>query len=181
MKIVITVLFCGFISLNLQASELGIGTSIRSDEDIIYVPFTVHQDLRVEGVIGLDSSKSSNKTGSTSSSNYDSDYYVIGAGLYKTKRTSENGTYYYGFRAAYIRSKSNSSSGTSTGSTDNSGYYLAPVIGFEYYISTQFTIGVDVGYIYNHWSGESENTLTTNEAKTTSRMLDKSFLVRYYF
>lgn len=162
-----------FFFNNASASDFGIGVSIKSDEQEIYIPYKISETLRIEGMLNHEDTQSSGGFG-----NSRFEYKMLGAGIFTTKRSTETGTYYIGFRAGLIRSNFESD----TQRADSKGYLLSPVIGYEHFIGSNFSLGADIAYIYTHWDNDDERpVIGIFESKNINKKFNKTFIARYYF
>jgi hypothetical protein len=186
MKKIILIAMLTSLTSNAGAFEnLGIGVSIKQEEEEVYIPYKLSDTRRIEGIVGISHSYQSRVTRDPEAipgaSSYSSktEFQLVGAGIFTTHRPTENSSYYLGFRAAFMKAKADGSLYLVKSSSD--GVMLAPVVGYEYFIGSNFSLGADVALTYTHWENEDEFLTGINESKYIDKNISKTFIVRYYF
>lgn len=189
------------------SSQFGVGTAISDIDDItstIFFPITISSYFRIEPEIRFMRKSSSsdreskendfNNT-STSENTSTSKHFHIGIGIFPViPKDSYN--LYLGVRLGYIRISSSHEYNSISSSIDyyhnykskvkesTNGYYIAPAIGGEYFLSDYFSLGGEVQVEYTSLKGEEKNEgdnqgITDRSSSSTSaRAL---ILVRFYF
>lgn len=147
---------------SVNAAEFGVGVNVGADNNRIYAPINLSENIRLEPYF------------STYKANSDDDYNYrssqLGIGLFKIEKISNQTSVYWGARTAYI-------DGHDSDGDDFDGYSVAPVLGFEYFPVKNFSVGGDVALEYNHIdSGSSGYAFDTNSSSTKT-----SVGVKFYF
>jgi hypothetical protein len=155
MKKLLTVAAIGLLSsLEVFAADVGLGVDLNSGSNTVYVPINLANGIRIEPYF------STYKY--TNENNYSYDYRVstLGAGVFKVSEAANNTNIFWGARAGYIDGKS------------YDGYSVAPVLGFEYYLVKNLSLGADVSLEYEHINDVNDSSST--KTKT-------SLGVKYFF
>lgn len=169
-----------------HSAEFGLGASFDSDEGTIFLPVRLGEKGMLEPYFRFRDSES--RTGSTEFSSED---YEFGIGLFRKWQAIEQLDVYLGLRAAYVRRDQASAalSGvvvapgffTSIESTLD-GYLVAPTVGFEYKLIERLTIGAEVAVEREDLSGDSGaingQRISIDSEKTDTRT---NVIIRFYF
>lgn len=176
------------------AIQPGLGVSIKSNDSNVYVPINFGAHFRLEPYLGYSKYESSeNKNTSTSRET------EIGVGAFGISKAINNTSIYYGARISRLESTRHSTYTDSSSYSDSEyssttkqtldGYAIAPVLGFEYFVTPQFTLGAEASWIFSDLDGKYKRTssysygedtapldIDTKQNSTSTRML-----ARYYF
>lgn len=179
------------VSPTVYAIEPGLGVSFKSNDINIYLPVNVSKSFRVEPFIGQ---YKSNEKEQSDKVTYSEKEFGIGAfGLHKK---SDNIGLYYGARVAYLENRYAYSSSYDGGYSSNnkssdeqSGYSFAPVLGFEYSVIPQLTVGGEASWEFVELDGKDrgsfDNTYSVSErsakTETSQNTTVTRLMVRYYF
>ena len=197
MKTTLSILALLSLATNQSQAEgttIGIGAAVNSDLTI-YLPITT-ENLLIEPTLSLYSSDSeSTSSSSTSNISQSSNYktLVIGLGVFKHSKVIDKTYIYFGARFGYIETERDNSynvtistSSVSEGKED--GYFVAPTIGAEYFLTNNFSMGIDLSINYSKTEGSDKSTYTgttitndTSETKSTTYNTEAEVIVRYHF
>jgi opacity protein-like surface antigen len=149
------------IGITAQATDFGVGVSLRSNDTTIYVPIDINEMLRVEPAFSYARSSLDEDGASVRATSYD-----IGAGLFRLWSPADSVQLYLGGRAAYTsaRFKQRVETGAAVLTISNtlSGYRLTPTIGFEYRFADHFSLGGEAGWRYSDVEDTKSNGTVTN-------------------
>lgn len=173
-----------------MAAEVGVGLSLKQDENGIFIPVKARENLFIEGFFRQNSSKASPSNSQSQGQNSAFSASRIGLGVFWQKAISDGCQIYAGPRMAYTTMKysatfpalGDGSGPTFTFEDKHHGTTLTPTLGFEYFPVKHVSIGGEVGYEYtrmnstfNQHYGESLSREGTNRGTVSSVIL------RYYF
>ena len=175
--------------LQAEGTTIGIGAGF-NDGLTIYLPIKTDR-LLIEPSIFLNNGDSDS---TDSNSNNENEYSSteIGTGIYKYTNAIENTFIYYGVKIGYIERERNSiyttSTFTSSSSSKQDGYFIAPTIGAEHYLAGNFSIGIDISFSYSKTNGNETSVSSSalastspTDIKQTSYNTKTEVIVRYHF
>lgn len=181
---------CVASQLHAEGTSVGIGVGVHEDVQI-FIPIKTSRLLVEPGIL---ISKSNYRLASPSSiNNSEYSYYEVGIGIYKKKNVKDGTSLYYGSKFGLFerKDKSNSTSPEyrSSESSDRSGYFIAPTIGVEQYLSDMFSVGIDVSFRYTKADHSQSYTFETlpsymdsdNNYTEKSYITHTEIIARYYF
>ncbi|MCK4359769.1 MAG: outer membrane beta-barrel protein [Candidatus Cloacimonetes bacterium] len=166
--------------------QFGLGIGISDIKDItqlftdagiapqVFLPINISSKFRIEPGIAYFQT-SSERTNYESSSKI----FSIGLGIFPmTPKGAIN--IYYGARIGFIHATSSYKSGGSYSSEESgNGFYVAPTIGGEYYLSNSFTLGGEAQLRYVSYKEKDEDD---DEESTSTLMGTRTiFFIRVYF
>lgn len=173
------------VSIGLAKADetfYGIGAAI-NDSLKIYAPITTDQYIIEPSLLIF--SDHEKHTDNTATGNYDLDAIEIYIGFYKRNSVVENTYIYYGAKIGYIKVELKDEYGSSTSETKEDGYMFAPTIGTEYYLTNNFSLGVEISFQYENTDGTRTNTSLSSSNKTdvetTSYHTLADVIARYRF
>ena len=137
-------------------SDTGIGVSFQGNDGRVYIPHDLSDSLRIEPSIRYYKMKFSN--------NLDVENYEIGIGLFYKKETIKNMRILIGARAGYIDLDQ-----TALNASSGDGYFIAPALGFEYFIGEKFSIGGEVALNYRKTTQDTFNSFTGTDTSLSAR------------
>ena len=158
------------ISPVLAASNIGLGVSLDSDNNTIYIPYDLSETIRIEP--SLSYSKSYNNSSDTNS-------LEAAIGLFKKQEIVQKMNALVG----YIRFESDYDGSAVNSQTDGNGYSIAPTLGFEYYLTDNFSVGAEasVRYMKSEVEIKDSSSTKTNSYDTSSTQTNTSASLRFYF
>jgi hypothetical protein len=106
--------------------------------------------------------------------------YGLATGIYARNELAASFEGYFGGRVGLTRYKTDDTFGTSTTTVRADSWFVAPTAGLQYYFIKQFSIGVDVGLVYERadqkvQSNTSEQTSDTKSLDTLTRILLRGY------
>lgn len=153
--------------------KFGIGATSAHDVITLYAPIT-RGDLFVEPTLRFSENKSSYQFGNTSYKSTE-----LGVGIFKRSKRGENIYLYGGGRVGRFNAKSRyTDSWGSSYSSKSSGYSIAPSIGAEYEFANNFSVGLELAYVYTKTKSENNGIVVS---ENTSIAAKKDVIVRYRF
>lgn len=182
------------VSPTVFAIEPGIGVSFKSNDINIYLPVNVSKSFRVEPFIGQYKSNESEDLSKESYSQKE-----IGLGAFGLHQSTENVGLYYGARLARVETRraystqysyeDDTFSSANKSSDDQSGYSFAPVLGFEYRLVPQLSVGGEASWAFVELDGKDKRSYNTGYSVTESSTKTETsqnntvtrLMVRYYF
>jgi hypothetical protein len=148
-------------AVNANSADSGVGASIGTGDDTIYIPINLSESFRIEPYV------SAYKVN-------DADYSYrrsrLGVGLFKLEKTSSQTSMYWGARASYI-------DGRDSDDGEFDGYSIAPVLGFEYFPVKNFSVGGDVALEYIDIDSDSGDYPFATQSSSTKTSVG----VKFYF
>jgi hypothetical protein len=179
LAILVALLYTG----HAMAADYGLGISAKSDSGLLYVPIDVSKGLRVEPFV-RHSSTSSKQTvdfgDGPRTFRTESDLIEGGIGVFGLAEPKESVRLYYGGRASYFDSESDSTS--SSGSRQSSyGYRITPTVGFEYLFTRRFTLGGEVGYYVESRHVDTTILGSRQEFDSDNSGTESFLILRYFF
>jgi len=132
----------------------------------------------------------SESVGATSGSSNDLKNINIGMGLFRKKIVSNETYIYYGAKIGYTKFESTfsntGSTFTSSNSSDEDGYFVAPTFGAVYLLGNDFSLGIDLEFSYSKIDGTDTTTTsisgaTTFDTESTRYNSDAKIILRYMF
>ena len=171
-------------------TRYGIGVAL-DDSLKIYMPINVG-GMMIEPSLVIISDESSLHDNEYKQ-NYTYDVFELSVGLFKNKRVYENTDLYYGVRLGYVEIKNESSADDvsvgyySESESNEDGYFIVPTIGAEYYISNNFSLGLDIGLRYEKTDGKEtyvssfSSVVSVAETDDDSIITQAEIVVRYRF
>lgn len=171
-KLIIPFLFV--ISPLFASSNIGLGVSLDSNNNTIYMPYDLSETIRIEP--SLSYNKSSNNTSDTIN-------LEVALGLFGKQEVIQNINTLIGLRVGYIRSETDYSLGAVNSQADGNGYSIAPTLGFEYYLSENFSVGAEasIRYVKSEVEIKDSSSTQTNSYDTSSTQTLTSASLRFYF
>ena len=177
-------------------SRIGIGMTITDVKDLLYsimdlgsltptffVPIQFSPNFRIEPEVGL-FKYSQERDEENSKSETSANIFQLGVGICPMVHYN-NFDLYYGARAGYLKVTSTdeytTSNYTQKSEETGSGYYIAPVLGGEYYFSKLFSVGGEVQIKYTNMKIETENNLDKIEETSSSFVTKSLVFLRIYF
>lgn len=179
------------VSPTVFAIEPGLGVSFKSNDINIYLPVNVSKSFRVEPFFGQHKSDEKEQGDKVTFSEKE-----FGFGAFGLHKNTDNIGLYYGARFAYVESKYAYSrayeegySSTNNSSDEQSGYSFAPVLGFEYSVIPQLTVGGEASWEFIELDGKDKssfnNSYSVTERSTKTETSQNNtvtrLMVRYYF
>jgi len=189
-----------FYSQESTQTHFGIGVTTAGIKDLflfvegrgdiaptIFVPISISSNFRIEPAIGFIQLSSDRDREPEYRSKSTSKSFHIGIGFFPVI-PKEKYSLYYGTRLGFIKTSSSSEYSYSWGSHDSeestSGFFVAPAIGGEYFLSDHFSLGGEAQVRYTSLSGEETETNNEREvtdlssSSTSTRAL---IFIRFYF
>lgn len=148
-------------AVSVNAADIGVGASIGTNDNTIYVPINVNENFRVEPYVS---------TYKVNDDDYSYRSSRLGVGLFKLEKTSSQTSVYWGARASYI-------DGRDSDDGDFDGYSIAPVLGFEYFPVKNFSVGGDVALEYTDVDSDSDSYPFATQSTSTKTSVG----VKFYF
>jgi len=169
-------------AVNANETSFGLGAAIDS-EIKIYLPIkTTNYLIEPSILIFTDNEK---RTDDTSSQKSDFNVKEFGVGIFKNTNVYDKTYIYYGARIGYIETESKNSFGSSTNTTKENGYFIAPTIGAEYRLTKNFSIGLDISFNYSDTDGTTttdfNNSTDVTNIESTQYKTESEVVVRYQF
>lgn len=182
------------VSPTVFAIEPGLGVSFKSNDINIYLPINVSKSFRVEPFIGQ---YKTNETEDLNKASYTQK--EIGLGAFGLHQSTENIGVYYGARIARVESRRAYSthysyeydtfSSANKSSDEQSGYSFAPVLGFEYSVVPQLSVGGEASWEFVDMDGKDRSSYNTGysvteqstKTETTQNNTITRLMIRYYF
>ena len=116
---------------------------------------------------------------------YESSDYTLGAGIYWRQPIGSSLESYVGGRVGYWWGEASGTYPSTPGSNwsrDESGYFIGPTVGAEYFFTKQFSIGLDASLLYR--SGTNDYTPVSGTAYSSDEdnvYTETRTALRYYF
>jgi Outer membrane protein beta-barrel domain len=183
------------VGLGVSVSDVGElvvvgGTGSTSPSVItptILVPINVTSRFRVEPQVGFYWNSAVNTTSvgtQTQTETRTSSVLHVGSGVFGLTST-ERFTVYYGGRVAYLRVTQSDVTGSSPNAytyPTAPGYFVAPVVGGEYFLSDHLSLGgeVQVRYTSSTFDANANNRVQSNITSKTAST-HGAFVLRFYF
>jgi hypothetical protein len=172
------------------AADMGLGVGFGQNSGLIYAPINVTPSFRVEPFFAYYKEKNTSGEPFASAQSYSN--YVAGVGLFVTQRVAENIDVFGGSRLGYLsrkekRTQTSYSFAPTEYSSESSGYFIAPTIGFEYYLQKNISIGAEAAISYIKTSGNSvsydyySNGNQKSDTKSSSTSTTTAVVIKYYF
>lgn len=172
-----------------EDAKFGVGAEVDSQVRL-YFPIDMGNMIIEPGLVYFDQDRESGS--GMFGSNSDSNSTEISVGIFKKNQLTEKTLIYYGARVGLIKQESasgfSSLDGTSYGTTvtKSDGYSLAPTIGAQYLIGSDFHIGLDLSLRYSDTDGDVKsysNIIGTSKNSTDSKSTSTNakVILRYYF
>jgi hypothetical protein len=149
------------------ARSRSIGAKRRARGPTIFVPINMSSRFRIEPEIGIGWASATNTSGRTDSTSV----VHSGSGAFGLA-SKDRFTAYYGARIAYIRFGQSSTFSTGTNSftyPSANGFFVAPAIGGEYFLSDRLSLGGEVQVRYTRSTFDASSgsgSITTKSANT---------------
>ena len=165
------------LSSKCIAAEIGIGISLESRDQIIYLPINITNNFRTE--LSFRYASSENETSSYTS---EDDNLEIGIGLYAIKKLYEKTQLFYGCNFLYYDSgyESSYTSPPSSSSGDYTSYTIAPTLGIEYFVTDHISLGGKAEFYYADAEVEYSSNPSSNSDRTFMGT-NTNLAFRYYF
>ena len=176
------------ITLSISHSQAyekkyGIGASINNNNLQIYMPITTDHYLIEPSILIF--SNDEKETENTSIASNDFNVIEFDIGLFKNILAFENTYIYYGARIGYIKIESNNIFGSNIITSKEDGYTIAPTFGSEYYLSNNFSVGIELSVKYESTKGkrtsESLFSSTSTDLEETEYKTQADIIARYRF
>ncbi|HEX5421135.1 MAG TPA: hypothetical protein VFY39_14160 [Gammaproteobacteria bacterium] len=184
----VLIVLCVWLLAAAAQAEPGIGASVNSGSETIYVPVTLSAKFMAEPYLSYQTEKQKTGTEVTSKAT------TIGVGLFRTRDFAENFTIYYGARLAYLKQEQSTTvtnfiTGELAGinQIELDGYSIAPTLGFEYRVAGHLTVGAEIAAEHSDLDGKEATESPTGLALTTvnqSRIRTQTMtniILRYFF
>ena len=183
-RLFVTLATTVFISSPSFSEELTFGLGAGVDDGLkIYLPINIEQ-LLIEPTLFIASRNNETKD-DVSESKDNVDVIELGVGVFKNEQTILNTHIYYGSRLGYIEVKRKEAFLNSTSSSKQKGYFIAPTIGIEYFLTNKFSVGLDVAFTYSRVDGKEADAFgsftVTSDTKSTEYNTLTEIIVRYRF
>ncbi len=171
-------LLIGFQALYSNAAfstetHYGIGARLSAYNSALYFPittanyifepsisFNLSEEKQVEGIYR------NNKT------------IFMNFGLYKKSILTKNSVLYYGPRVGYQEYSYRRGYTTDVSTTNGNGFDIGAVVGVEYFQSTNFSIGIDLGISL---ALDKRNETNSNETSGLRAVSTANIILRYHF
>lgn len=172
-------------SLLCSAGDLGLGVSMKTGEDTLFLPYRISERLMVEGKAWHGHTASSSQTPGIGTDSQTWDSLGLGMGLLWRRPLGESLSMYGGPRLGYqsVRNHFNNPGGPGWFTeTRLHGWTLTPSVGVEYFPVKHLSLGGEVGYEMTRMTGISDqNGMPSTTLKSTSTSTVTSLILRYYF
>jgi hypothetical protein len=188
MKSILLALAALGLASSSSAAEVGLGVSLKQNENTLYLPVKVSPGFRIEGSLFQSrnsmSSRSPAQSGPafTQTSSFKAE--VAGVGLFWLKAVTDNSSLYFGPRLGYISQKYTSGIADDQFESRRHGYQVSPTLGFEYFPIKHMSLGAEVAYNYTSMSGSATSTVFPGNSGSLDS-LDSgtvtAVMVRFYF
>ncbi len=180
-KICFSVLLVIVFSVNVSATDFGIGVSVKSYDSAIYIPITISPAFRIEASVRY--SESEDKRDDYK---YERSSYEFGIGAFGTSKPRDFIVLYYGARLAYINGEYENSNnyyylGSPGRDEEFDGYRISPILGFEYFIIKNFSIGGEVELYFLKTEGEIVDDGVKVDIEENANGTYTRAILRYYF
>lgn len=170
-------------SINSSAVEYGIGISLLEDGAAIYAPINIGSHWRIEPIVSLERTE-------TDQDNEEAFYreLALGAGgFYRYPLSKHNTEVYVGTRISLLRRDETAHVSTALNrirrmDAEYRGYQSNALVGIDYYFSSAFSIGGEVGLEHTEYDVEFDDNMMGNDKANVSDTRTRSNLIaRYYF
>jgi hypothetical protein len=168
-------------TLPASASEFGVGVVHWGENWTVLLPIKT-AGLMLEPEIYYNKVKDDTTTTFTSTTDsFKGARYGLATGIYARSELAASFEGYFGGRVGLTRYKTDSTSGISTTTVRADSWFIAPTAGLQYYFIKQFSIGIDVGLVYE--SADQKIQSSTSEQTSDTKSLDTltRILLRGYF
>jgi len=186
---VVTAMSLSFAAPVASAVDVGVGAGITGGEwtgGTVYVPIRfANWKIEPELTFAQNSEDTTYPATPVNNSEYESSDYTLGAGVYWRQPVGNSLETYVGGRIGYWWGDSSATypnNPTAGYSQEDSGFYIGPTLGAEYFFNKQFSIGLDVSLIYR--SGTYDYTSVSGTAYSSDRdnlYTEARTALRYYF
>lgn len=170
------------VASGAQAAQVGLGvadTNYGFNSDwgtTVLVPINVNSSLRLEPYFSRSTYNRSNP-GSWHEYGQSS---ALGLGVYNVQPAANNTNVLLGVRAELDRSTDHELSGSTYYRNSYNGYSLAPVLGFEYFIVKNLSIGADAAYWFSRETNRYNSGGSSRYYYSSSGTMT-DITVKYYF
>ncbi len=192
-KETLSILFgCMLISPAVIAENVGLGVSVTSDTRSAYLPIKIQESYRVEPFLTYYKDEYGNDVeeyGTSHKNNFST--LNIGTGFFKSRNINDSIGTYFGLRVSYTKQKrGNATTGTYVSSSEEklTGFNYAPVVGFDYSIFQDLTVGFEAEWAFYDLSGEQkldngspEHYIEKSTVKNRGQSTNTRMIVRYFF
>ncbi len=172
---IIALLCLGFFSKS-WALDYGIGVSLKSYDNSIYLPIKLTNSIFVEPYFRQQEYSSSYGSGSNSSEEEE-----VGLGFFAKVTEKNNMSIYYGLRGGYVEQIRKHQYVSDKVIEKNSGYRIGPIIGFEYILFESLSFGAEAEYYKTKLDGSTKDSVSTDKTRYTTKGTDTRIIVRYFF
>ncbi len=146
------------------SAEVGLGISFKSDQATVYMPIDLSEHFRLEPALTY--------TSEDEGEELSMEHVNLGVGMFYQRTQAENLNLLIGGRVGYIETEYDT---YSSSNEQRDGYYVAPTLGFEYFIVPKFSLGGEAGISYQSTS-DSSNSNDAEKINTVSNLI-----ARFYF
>ncbi len=144
------------------ASDYGVGVSTRSGNPSIYLPINISDKFRIEPVLAH-----YEYSATSSGTEYKSKRTDLMLGFFGRTISSESISTYYGGRIGYSSNENGYVTEFGVNETEEDGYIIEPIMGFEYHFINNLTLGGEVSFRYSKFDGKT--TVISNEDANGNR------------
>lgn len=181
-KLLKAALLCA--ALPMMAQTVGVGLSLKENENTIFVPIQLKASLLLEPYVAhwrISGSQEGSPSGGTYRLAERS--LVLGMGAFWRRAQGERGQSYLGGRVGYIRSTYTSDSGPNHSEHRAHGVEFVPTLGYSYALTPHLLLGGEVGYRYQRITQEDQDSFS-NRTMSGRFSMDgtvTALVVRYLF
>ncbi len=165
----------------------GLGIGIEDTSFQIYVPMSLDKIVIEPNFVWFERDSDENSPTTINESNFMR--FELGLGLFHRVAVTTDTFFYYGGRMGYIEEESKFGFGSTFSSVSDEkldGYFIAPTIGFEYFLASNVSLGANVAWHYAKLEGSNVTNLSpggVTKEEITEREKDTrtSAILRFYF
>jgi hypothetical protein len=183
---------CLLISPAVIAENVGLGVSVTSNTRSVYLPIKIQESYWVEPFLSYYKDEYGNDVeefGTSYKNNHSA--LNIGTGFFKSRTVNDSIGTYFGLRISYAKQKQgNAATGTyvSSSEVELTGFNFAPVVGFDYSIAQNLTVGFEAEWAFYNLSGKQkqdngspEHYIEKSTVKSNGQSTNTRVIVRYFF
>lgn len=163
---------------NAEESSYGFGVGV-NDGIKIYFPIN-KGDLIIEPTLAT-----YGRDNKTADSRYEYKTIEVGVGVFKNKKVTEDTYMYYGGRLGYIDGENKGfyqyTSSSSSHSNEEDGYFIAPTLGVQYFLTDSISVGLDAAFMYSKVKGVNTSNGTITDTETVIYNSEAGVILRYMF
>ncbi|MFV2059933.1 MAG: hypothetical protein ACC653_04565 [Gammaproteobacteria bacterium] len=182
--IYIVVLAPLLFSTNTYAEETtyGLGASINSSPTIYFPINTKNYIFEPSFSLSVNNIKPDSESTAT---DFTSDDYNLGLGVFKKSKITNKTIIYYGVRGGYFTLNRKYIRTNSSSQVKWTGFYIAPTLGAEYFLSLKFSAGLDFSIEYANFDVKDTSTsngIPVNDSTNNTYINTKAEIIfRYHF